>query len=181
MTERKCGECTLCCRLLPTKEINKPANTRCKHQRHGKGCGIYDRRPLSCMVWNCRWLANDDTANLSRPDRVHYVVDILPDYITVQQEDGSGTDVPVLQIWVDPAYPDAHRDPHLRAFIDRRGREHGMAALIRYGSSDGFVIFPPSLASDGEWHEQGSNLRREESKLTETLAKFGGKIEIEER
>ena len=65
MTEhRNCGDCQLCCKLVPTKEINKPANTRCKHQKVGKGCGIYAQRPFSCMVWNCRWLVNDDTADL---------------------------------------------------------------------------------------------------------------------
>lgn len=181
VVERKCGDCQLCCKLLPTKEINKPANIRCQHQKVGKGCGIYADRPLSCMAWSCRWLLNDDTADLSRPDRSHYVIDVIPDYITVQQEDGSGTDIPVLQIWCDPNYPDAHRDPHLRDYIERCGIKHGMAALIRYGSADGFVIFPPSLASDGEWHEQDSNLRREETKLADTLAKFGGTVVLEER
>lgn len=179
--ERKCGDCQLCCKLLPTKEINKPANTRCKHQKVGKGCAIYARRPLSCAVWNCRWLLNDDTADLSRPDRVHYVIDVLPDWVTIQQEDGSSQDLPVLQIWVDPNFPDAHRDPHLRAYIQRRGIKDGMAALIRYGSNDGFAIFPPSIAADGQWHEQDSNLRREESNLAETLAKFGGTVVLEER
>ena len=183
IARRQCGDCQLCCKLLPTKEINKPANTRCKHQKVGKGCSVYANRPVSCMVWNCRWLLNDDAADLSRPDRSHYVIDLIPDYITVQQNDGSSADIdlPVLQIWVDPNFPDAHRDPYLRAFIERRGIENGMAALIRYGSADGFVIFPPSLSTDGEWHEQGSNLRREESKLADTLAKFGGTMVIEER
>ena len=72
MMERKCGDCQLCCKLLPTKEIGKVANTRCEHQRTGKGCTIYARRPFSCSSWSCRWLLEDDTADLSRPDRAHY-------------------------------------------------------------------------------------------------------------
>jgi len=30
---RTCGGCTLCCKLLPVRELKKPANTRCQHQR----------------------------------------------------------------------------------------------------------------------------------------------------
>lgn len=180
MTERKCGECTLCCRLLPTKEINKPANTRCQHQRHGKGCGIYADRPFSCKVWSCRWLLNDDTADLSRPDRSHYVIDVLPDYITAVQ-DGGSTDVPVLQIWVDPNYPDAHRDPNLRAYIARRGEQNGMAALIRYDSSNAFVVVPPSLSADRQWHEHGGISTDKEHTLADTLSRFGGSVVVEER
>lgn len=179
--ERQCGSCTLCCRLLPTKEINKPANTRCEHQRHGKGCAIYTKRPFSCRVWSCRWLLNDDTADLSRPDRSHYVIDVIPDYVTAVQEDGTRQDVPVLQIWVDPKYPDAHRDPALRAYIARRGENERLAALIRYNSSDAFLLCPPALSSDGQWHQQGGNMEQREHSLAETLSKFGGKIVMEER
>src|SRR5437879_280323 len=108
---RRCGGCTLCCRLLPMKarphadtmevvramiergigapkdftgmipDFDKPAGERCSHQRTGKGCAIYTKRPFGCRFWNCAWLANADTADLRRPDRSHYVVDIAPDYV----------------------------------------------------------------------------------------------------
>jgi hypothetical protein len=58
----------------------------------------------------------------------------------------------VVQVWVDPAYPHAHRDPALRAWLD----QHAEVALIRYGSGDGFCLFPPSRTSDGLWMEKGS-------------------------
>ena len=38
---RHCGGCTLCCKLIPVEELNKPAGARCKHVRTGKGCSIY--------------------------------------------------------------------------------------------------------------------------------------------
>jgi hypothetical protein len=178
--DRQCGDCQLCCKLLPTKEISKPANTRCKHQRHGKGCAIYAKRPFSCMVWNCRWLNNDDTADLSRPDRTHYVIDVIPDYITMQYDDGQSFDIPVLQIWVDPNFPDAHRDPHLRAYLARRGEKERMAAMIRYNSSEGFVLFPPALTGEG-FVERTSAMRTAEHSLVDTLSRFGGKVTLEER
>jgi len=176
---RQCGDCQLCCKLLPTKEINKLANTRCQYQKTGKGCSIYTKRPFSCMVWNCRWLVNDDTADLSRPDRSHYVIDIMPDYITMQYEGKQSIDLPVVQIWVDPRFPDAHRDPQLRAYIERRAQEHGMAAMIRYNSSEGFVIFAPSLSADHQWHEEHSSQRTEEHSTLDKMRKIGMAVEIE--
>ena len=50
-------------------DFDKPAGERCPHQRHHKGCNIYSTRPFGCRIWLCRWLAEDDTAELSRPDR----------------------------------------------------------------------------------------------------------------
>lgn len=128
---RRCGDCTLCCKLLPAPELEKPAGARCSHQRHGKGCAVYARRPWSCATWTCRWLAGDDTSDLSRPDRVHYVIDVMPDFVRVGPDSQA---VPVVQVWIDPDYPDAHRDPRLRAYLARRGTRRGgraRALLVR--------------------------------------------------
>jgi hypothetical protein len=154
---RQCGGCTLCCKLTPVAEIKKPANTRCQHQRAGKGCAIYARRPRSCQAWNCQWLGNaGGTENMSRPDRSHYVIDILPDFITqIDNETGERQDIMAVQVWVDPKYPDAHRDPELRAFLLKEG-EAGRVGLIRYDERKGFVLFPPNMVADGQWHEQGT-------------------------
>jgi hypothetical protein len=155
---RKCGGCTLCCKLLPTREVDSKAGERCQHQRTGKGCAIYERRPFSCRMWACRWLAGDDTADLRRPDHSRYVIDIMPDYVTMQYEDQPAQHVEIVQIWCDPRHPDAHRDPALREFMFRRALE-GKASMIRFNSEDAIVIFPPPLSSDGEWHERTSGLK----------------------
>jgi hypothetical protein len=157
---RQCGSCTLCCKLLPVKSLGKPAGQRCCYQRH-TGCKVYDRLEqvsMECRAWNCRWLVNDDAADLSRPDRSHYVIDVCPDFITLSYNDtGEKINVQVVQIWVDPAYPYAHRDPALRAWLLRRGEEN-IAALVRYSNQEGFALFPPNMSSDGEWHERWSTL-----------------------
>ena len=123
-TTRSCGGCTLCCRLLPVHgdlRVNgvdlpgnfyKRAGERCPHQRFKKGCAVYNKpgMPKSCKHWNCRWLTMDDTADLHRPDRVHYVLDVIPDYITLNDPDdpvATHRDIPVIQVWVDPAFPEA--------------------------------------------------------------------------
>lgn len=148
---RKCGECTLCCKLLPVPVMRKAGGVRCKHQRLSKGCSIYATRPLSCAAFSCKWLLEDDTADLSRPDRAHYVLDPMPDYVTVHEVNGLVRKVPVVQVWVDPNYPNAHHDPALRSFLERRSQD-GFMALIRYNSYDGFVLVPPIMAG-GQWVE----------------------------
>ena len=66
-----------------------------------------------------------------------------------------------MQIWIDPDYPDAHRDPALRAYLLRRAEE-GIAALVRYDNTRALHIFAPPLAQDGQWHEgEGDTLRRQ--------------------
>jgi len=154
---RKCGDCQLCCKLLPVKEIGKLALTRCRHQAHGKGCRLYGQpaMPSSCRLWSCAWVTGANTG--ARPDRVHAVVDILPDFVTIEGPDvGPRQTMPVVQVWVDPDFPDAHRDPGLRAYLATRGVD-GVAALIRTSERDAFVLLPPAMTSDGEWHEWHSN------------------------
>lgn len=154
---RKCGDCQLCCRLLAVKAIDKKAGERCRHQKFHKGCAVYRKpgMPPECAIWNCRWLVNDDTADISRPDHSHYVIDIMPDFITTRDnETGEVNHIQIVQIWIDPKYPDAHRDPALRAYLDRRGKD-GIAGLIRYDDTLAFVIFPPSMTG-GDWIETKS-------------------------
>lgn len=155
-TGRECGTCTLCCKLLPVKRLGKAAGERCTHAKHGKGCAIYARRPMDCKTWSCGWLADPETAGLHRPDRAHYVIDMVEDYVTIAPEDGGKpTHVPVIQIWIDPIFPEAKDDKALRAYMERMAVKHGVAFLVRSNSRDATVIIPPALNAAGVWHEQG--------------------------
>ena len=151
---RQCGGCTLCCKLVPVKEIDKKGGARCCHQRTGKGCAVYQRPafPISCALWSCRWLSDPDAAALGRPDRTHYVIDVMPDTIIVTPAGGEPIELSVLQVWLDPKFPDAHRDTALRAYIDNAG----VAAIMRWDERRGFVLFPPSVSPTGRWHEEHS-------------------------
>lgn len=202
---RQCGECTLCCRLLPMRrnshdpvqegmlisgmvvagwatvesfrgmlaDFDKPAGKPCPHQAHHNGCKVYSRRPFGCRYWNCRWLTGDDTGDLRRPERSRYVIDVMPDFIEIQPDDGGPPDkVEVVQIWVDPKRRDAWRDKALLAYLERRGKE-GKAALIRYSESEALIVFPPSMCSDRQWHEVNSasvGRQRRGDELLEGLA-----------
>lgn len=151
-TGRQCGGCSLCCRLVPVEELHKPAGKRCKHQRFARGCMIYAVRPISCREWSCMWLIGDEGGqplDLARPDRSHYVVDVMPDIIRItNNETGKVDQIDVMQVWVDPAYPDAWKDKALLDMIERVG----VIALVRYDSDRGFVACPPSRSADRQWH-----------------------------
>ena len=149
---RKCGECNLCCKLVPVSELHKQANTKCTYQRYKKGCAVYPRRPQSCKLWSCQWLKNPDTIEMRRPDLSHYVIDEYLDYITVEFN-SERRNIPVLQIWLDEKYPTAYKDPALLSFLNKQG-EKGILSLIRSGSDSAFVMYPPSCSPDEQWHEK---------------------------
>jgi len=153
-------------------EFDKPAGKPCPHQRHHKGCTVYRRRPFGCRMWSCRWLTNVDTADLRRPDRSRVVIDVMPDFVTLTTDEGQRANIEVVQLWVDPATPDAWREPSILAYLERRAAE-GIAALIRFDSHDAVTVFAPALSQDGQWHEvrgqsHGEHLGRE---LYEGLAR----------
>jgi hypothetical protein len=153
---RKCGSCTLCCRLLPVRELAKGANERCRFQRH-TGCSVYHRPPAfprACGLWSCAWLIGEPaTEGLRRPDRSGYVIDMMPDLVKVTDKDsGEIRELLVLQVWVDPARRDAWQDPALLRYAESAAREHQMGMLIRYSSSEAVAVLAPSLCADGQWH-----------------------------
>jgi len=159
-TGRVCGSCQLCCKLLPVPgpPLHKPGGVRCKHQRTGKGCTIYANRPFQCRIFACRWLADRETGNLPRPDRAHYVIDIKDDFVEMVHDDGTRQRMGVIQVWVDPAYRDAHRDPAFRAYMLMVAEKHRMATIVRFSSVEAITVFPPPLADDGQWHEKGGEI-----------------------
>jgi hypothetical protein len=193
---RKCGDCQLCCVLLPVADganiitsdgrtlqmpgaLNKKAGQRCPHQKHGVGCKLHGTKamPYSCSIWNCRWLVNNDTHDMQRPDRVHYVIDIMPDLVEMVRHDtGETIEMEVIQIWVDPDYPDAHRDPALRRYIDRQRK----AALIRFNERDSIFLAPPSLTGEG-WYERDSKASPEmkQTRINKLVDRLAYTVEFE--
>jgi hypothetical protein len=101
------------------------------------------------------WLIGDDTDDLSRPDRSHYVIDVVPDYIiAINGEDLKKERVTTIQIWCDPKHPDAHRDPKLREYLMRRSIKERIIGQVRYANDSCLVLIPPNLTEDGQWIEK---------------------------
>lgn len=197
---RRCGACTLCCKLLPMEarpfararetveamiahgmarredfagmipDFAKPASERCRHQRTGKGCAIYATRPSNCRLWSCRWLTNADTAELRRPDRSRYVIDPSPDFVT-HVDNETGERVNIDVIQI---WVDAKTPDAWRdpALLAFLDRrgQEGSAAIIRYNSQDAFTLFPPAMCADGEWHEVHSGMMERSHSMSERVA-----------
>jgi hypothetical protein len=178
---RQCGDCQLCCKLLPVPPLRKVAGAACRFQKFHKGCTVYRKpqMPPECAIWNCRWLVNDDTADLPRPDRVHYVIDVMPDFITINHDEtGEKQNIQVAQVWIDPKHPDAHRDPALRRWMFRRAQD-GIATIVRYNAKDAVVIFAPPFDAEGQWHEITSGMVSVKTHtFTETVAALGGAAKV---
>ena len=67
-----CGECTLCCILLPINDVslNKEHSVLCSNC--DKGCKIYEDRPESCINFNCNFI--EDNLDISlRPDKTNII------------------------------------------------------------------------------------------------------------
>ena len=112
MTVRTCGGCTLCCDLIPVKEIGNLPFHGCQFKRSvlhaaGPGCGIYQRRPYSCRAWRCMWLKSspENVPDEMRPDRAGFVIDENLDLIRVQ-----GAEMVVAQVWVAPGHENDWHD-----------------------------------------------------------------------
>jgi hypothetical protein len=174
---RKCGDCQLCCRLLPTEEIGKAAGGRCQYQRAGKGCSIHARKPASCSLWNCRWLVNDDTDDQLRPDRSHIVLDMMPDVVRITDEHGGNPEmVPVIVAWVDPDYPDAWKAPAFQRYLLRQE----VPVLLRLNSSESIgTILPPKVTGQPRLFLKESKLGKDMPNTLEAKAKaLGGVLEL---
>lgn len=156
---RRCGGCTACCVQLPVRAMAKGANEPCR-KLCSRGCSIYATRPDECRYFSCRWLMDESTADLRRPDKSGYVIDPMLDTVVADGQEGH-----VVQVWVDPARPDAHRDPALRAWLAGVAERLGIPALIRWNSRDAMFLVPPCLSSDGEWLEVTSIKRREDQPI----------------
>jgi hypothetical protein len=71
---RSCGSCSLCCKVMEIKELDKPAGAWCPHFKAGAGCRIYGAHPGSCRAFQCMWLISPGMPETVRPDRCKVVL-----------------------------------------------------------------------------------------------------------
>lgn len=71
---RRCGSCSLCCKVLHVVELHKPPGKWCLHCAPGKGgCLVYADRPPSCRAFDCAWLRGAGLEE-ERPDKIGLVI-----------------------------------------------------------------------------------------------------------
>jgi uncharacterized protein len=64
----------MCCKLVAVHELEKPAQSWCKHCTIGEGCQIYDARPDDCRTFYCGWLLDERIADAWQPSKSKMVV-----------------------------------------------------------------------------------------------------------
>lgn len=163
---RKCGSCHFCCVFVPFETFGKPAGVRCPALYH-KGCRIYATRPEVCRAWSCAWLYQPETAGMHRPDLAGYCIDPMPaDFLA------DGEPRKAVQVWVDPARPDSHRDPALRSYLAGVAERTQMPALVTLAVPDqteSTFLTAPCLSWGSEWMERTFPLVSEKA-LAEKMA-----------
>jgi hypothetical protein len=118
---RSCGGCTLCCKVMGVRELNKARGTWCVHCKPGTGCGIYAERPEACRTFLCGWLTNPRFGPEWKPDRSKMVIVVSPD--------GNG-----LDFQCDPGVPEAWRkEPYfgeIRRLAAIAAKHEGMITVV---------------------------------------------------
>ena len=94
--KRRCGTCTLCCKLLTIPEFGNPSGQWCPHCVKGRGCSIYSDRPNECRAFQCGYLLWPALGEHWLPARSKLVVAFKPDGMEIV-------------IHVDPGVPNAWR------------------------------------------------------------------------
>lgn len=85
----ECGECTLCCKVLPVGELKSPAGEYCKHCTIGVGCSIYSQRPKVCRDFLCSYAQVSNVSIELRPDKCGAIFEKISDKVFLgTREDG---------------------------------------------------------------------------------------------
>ena len=92
---RACGTCTLCCKVIAVEDFEKAPGVWCRHCVRGKGCGIYETRPIDCRTFFCEWMLTPSLGPEWKQERAMFALVI-----------GDGGH---LTVFVDPGFPGAWR------------------------------------------------------------------------
>jgi hypothetical protein len=120
-SNKACGDCTLCCKVMAIEAIAKPATAWCPHCKQGKGCSIYATRPAECRTFSCLWLIDDRFDQSWKPSSSRLVL--------TTSQDG-------IEVRCDPGFPDAWRKEPFRSAIHRwavSGETHDVTVLVITG------------------------------------------------
>lgn len=114
---RECGTCTMCCKIMGIKEIEKPSGQWCPHCLVGKGCAIYQDRPSECRTFSCDWLQAEALGPEWKPEKSKIV--LVSRYGR-------------MVAYVDPSSPGAWRkSPYLERLM----------TLVQLGLPEGRLIY----------------------------------------
>ncbi|MFO1183942.1 MAG: hypothetical protein U1E56_04065 [Bauldia sp.] len=115
---RRCGTCTLCCKVMTVEDLKKPAGQWCPHCVKGRGCAIYSDRPGDCRTFHCGYLLWPALGEHWLPARSKLVVRFKPDGMEIV-------------VHVDPGVPNAWRaEPYHSELRILAGRAEGTVYTV---------------------------------------------------
>jgi hypothetical protein len=71
---RSCKGCTMCCKIVGIRELDKPPGVWCPHCSAKRGCKIYDTRPGECRGFYCGYLMMAELDERWNPSKCKIVV-----------------------------------------------------------------------------------------------------------
>lgn len=112
-----CGACNKCCLLLGVPDIKKPAHMLCWHTGLHGGCAVHkekgsDPTLQACAQFRCMWLESQDLEEEKQFPR-----SMRPDQCFVMFGPSKSPDDTLLFVHVDPARPDAWKEPAIQNYL----------------------------------------------------------------
>ncbi len=128
---RSCDGCTMCCKLVSVASISKERLKWCDHCNIGKGCKIYETRPIECRRFYCGYLINEPIGEHWKPSVSRMVLDYEPqaNRIVVHVDQGR------IDAWRAEPYYSEIKDWARRA-ADNRGQ------VVVWQGRDAVVVLP---------------------------------------
>jgi len=157
---RHCGSCTLCCKVLAVRALNKPMNAWCEFCEVGRGCKTYQTRPDECRTFDCVWLRDATFPDEFKPQKSKVVF---------TSEHGGGR----ISAYVDASFPSAWREKKLYALLKRWAAaqaEKNFQVLVFIGKRT-IAILPDRDVDLGDANAEGKTIYYKKNRLT-------GRIEV---
>lgn len=85
---RACDGCTLCCKVIGVREIEKSRGSWCKHCDVGRGCTIHPMRPAECRTYACRFQVDPELDEIWRPSKSGLVINVDRRRVVVNVDTG---------------------------------------------------------------------------------------------
>jgi hypothetical protein len=138
---RGCDGCTLCCKVMAIRGLNKPADSWCQHCEIATGCTIYAERPAGCRTFNCRYLLDPALGEEWKPSVSKLVIVPGGDRVLVH---------------VDHEHPEAwRREPYYSIIKQWSRHTAGLPVFLRIGRRL-IAVYPSrevEMSSAGLWPE----------------------------
>jgi len=109
-----CGECTLCCTLLPVDWMDSPAGETCQYCDNG--CTIQDTKDDRCREFQCAYSQMEQVNIALRPDKCGVIFEKLDGDLVFGTVD-----------------PDRDEYPHIMGQVNNFNRSGANVVLVKNG------------------------------------------------